>query len=395
MQTLTQFAALVLGGDVNGLGVVRSIGRLGVQSAVISTLEPSDHIAHSKYVQTAIAVSKTADDATLLGALAKVSQQLINKQLVIIPTADRYSEFLSRNQEILKEQYLFNCASSELYDTFLDKWKTDEICKTNRLTTPRTICPGSTTELEQQLETFRFPVIIKPRYTFDDDFPGKNAQCDNKSAVLSFFANYDVIAKSIIQEIIPSGDGDIFVLASYSDRHGKVVAMYSGRKLRQFLPDYGATCFGISERQPRLERMTTKFLNSIGYRGFAMIEYARDRTTAQDYFLELNTRTSWTNQLFADSGIDLSQIGFLDITEFSENTQKKSYPQRDGVIWLDFRRDLASMRIKKKRGEISILSWLLSICRARSFAFWDYNDPRPFIAAIRWRLKQIFDKIRL
>jgi len=377
--------AVILGSNVNGIGVIRSLGRLGVTCGAIFPPQDGDHAYHSKYLRVAERAAADADDHELREVLARAAGLLRAPRPVLIPTSDRYSQFLCTNQASLAEEYIFNCADIDLYDTFLDKWKTYGICNENNVLVPRTVCPQATDQLPAIARDLRYPVIVKPRYTFGDAFPGKNAQCENITALLAFFERHDVIGDAIIQEIIPSGDGDVLVLASYSDNDGKVRAMYSGRKIRQYLPDYGSTSFGISEKHPELEQRTREFLDKIGYRGFAMVEFARSRDDGRPYFLELNTRTAWTNRLFADAGVDLTQIGYLDMIGMDYEAVVGPIEQRDGINWLEFRRDFGSMRIKRKHQEITILQWLRSIVRARSFAYWSWRDPIPFVVACFWR----------
>jgi predicted ATP-grasp superfamily ATP-dependent carboligase len=382
--------AIVLGGNVNGLGVIRSLGRLGVRTAALLSPDISDHARYSKYLKTFIQISEDDDDNELLVALTKLAAQLDCARPLLIPTTDAFSQFLASNQDLLSDKFVFNAPPLDLCDTFLDKWKTSTICKENKILIPATYCPQSFEELDALSEELKFPVIVKPRYTFDSNFPGKNAQFLCFDSLLRFFEHHNVLGSAIVQNIVPSGDGDIIVLASYSDSRSAVKAMYSGRKLRQYLPDYGATSFGISEPIPTLVKQTRQFLEKIQYRGFAMIEFAQNRSDGNFYFLELNTRTSWTNQLFSDAGIDLTQIGYLDMIGDSPESVLRPPTQRNGVIWIDFRRDLAAMRLKRKDGRIRMLEWLISIMRATSYAHWSWRDPYPFFAACALRFKRTF-----
>jgi predicted ATP-grasp superfamily ATP-dependent carboligase len=102
--------------------------------------------------------------------------------------------------------------------------------------------------------------------------------------LLRFLEGNDLLGKCVIQQVISSGDGDILVTATYSGSSGTVEAIYSGRKIRQYLPDYGATCFGISERHAMLEESTRAFLNNIRYRGFAASSSRAAETTAGPIF---------------------------------------------------------------------------------------------------------------
>ena len=387
--------AIVLGGRVNGIGVIRSLGRIGVHCGAVFPDVRGDHAHHSRYLKAYARTSHAPDDTEIVDALQHVLDQLESRgistraRVVLVPTTDRFSQFMAENRDSLSERFIVNCAPIDLYDAFLDKWKTATICSENGVLIPTTVCPHSDAELKEVAAAIRYPVIIKPRYTFGGRFPGKNAQASDVSELLEFFERYDVLGDAVIQEIVPSGDGDILVIATYSDADGHVHAVYSGRKIRQYPPDFGVTCFGTSDPFPEVRENCRQFLEAIGYKGFAMIEYARSRTDGKAYFLELNTRASWTNQLFADAGIDLSRIGYMDMVGRSYVDEFGPVEQKDGVVFLDFRRDLASMRIKRSEGKIGVLQWLKTLPRARSFAYLSVGDPIPFLAAVGWRFGQL------
>jgi predicted ATP-grasp superfamily ATP-dependent carboligase len=308
---------------------------------------------------------------------------------VLIPTTDRFSEFISRNQAQLETDFLLCSPALALCDAFLDKWKTAQICTASDVLIPQTACPLTREELVRVARDMPYPVVVKPRYTYGTSFPGKNAVFKDAGTLLGFFDGNQLLGNCVIQQIIPSGDGDILVTASYSGREGIVKAIYSGRKIRQYLPDYGATCFGISERHPPLETQSRTFLDHIQYRGFAALEFARSRVDGRAYFLELNTRTYYHNRLFADAGVDLTQVAYVDMIGRDPSSELGQMTQREGLVWLDFRRDFQSMRIKRQQGRITILQWLRSIATARSFAYWDWRDPMPFVVACLWRMLDV------
>jgi D-aspartate ligase len=379
-------AAIVLGTEVNGIAVIRSLGRLGVRCAAIRAPTRGDHTARSRYLAFTHSVTRDATDEELLSAVRAAATRLGgNGPTVLMPTTDRYAEFLSRNLGALADGFFPCCPDPATADAFLDKWKTAQVCLDNGILIPKTACPTTADTLASAGAEMRYPVIVKPRYTYGTDFPGKNAIIDDATGLVRFFGAGSLLGKCVIQEIIPSGDGDILVTATYSGKDGRVRAIYSGRKIRQFLPDYGATCFGVSERHPALEDASRRFLDNLGYRGFAALEFSRSRADGRAYFLELNTRTYYHNQLFADAGVDLTQIAYLDLTRHHPTAVPGQPTQEDGIVWLDFRRDFQSMRIKRRAGRITIGQWLRSIATARSFAIWNWRDPFPFACACAWR----------
>lgn len=386
--------AIVLGTEVNGIAVIRSLGRLGVRCAAIRTASRHDVAPHSRYLSFVHDVARDAPDALLADAVGEVAGRLGGAPgTVLIPTTDRFSEFLGRMQGQLPGRLIACNPDRSTCEAFLDKWTTAEICAANGILIPRTECPASPEALRDVAGSIRFPVIVKPRHTFGTQFPGKNAVFEDPDSLLRFFSNASLLGHCVVQEIISSGDGDILVVATYSGSDGKVKACYSGRKLRQYLPDYGATCFGISERHPELEQSTRRFLDAIGYKGFAALEFARSRTDGKAYFLELNTRTYYHNQLFADVGVDLNQVGFLDASGQDVATTASSLRQRDGIVWLDFRRDVQSMKIKRRQGRLTLAAWGWSLLRARSFAIWNARDPLPFVVACGIRIADTARKL--
>ena len=116
--------AIVLGTDVNGISVIRSLGRLGVACAAIFPAQTGDHAYHSKYLDVVYRVAQNADDGELLIALSRVAGMLDGSRPVLIPKSDRYSQFVCTNQTLLSENYMLNCADISIYDMFLDKRNT-------------------------------------------------------------------------------------------------------------------------------------------------------------------------------------------------------------------------------------------------------------------------------
>jgi hypothetical protein len=62
---------------------------------------------------------------------------------------------------------------------------------------------------------------------------------------------------------------------------------------------------------------------------------------------------------------------------------------RDGVQWLDARRDFKSFCAYHHRGQLSFAAWLSSVVAARSFATFALDDLHPFLRSYRVRPQQI------
>jgi predicted ATP-grasp superfamily ATP-dependent carboligase len=144
-----------------------------VQCGAVFAPLRADHARHSRYLMETRVVSVDANDDELLSSIRSVASRLGSAPCVIIPTTDRYSQFLARNQEVLARQYHVCNPERSICDAFLDKWHTAELCRSNGILIPQTACPQSGLELARVANDFPYPVIVKPRHTFGTGFPAK------------------------------------------------------------------------------------------------------------------------------------------------------------------------------------------------------------------------------
>jgi predicted ATP-grasp superfamily ATP-dependent carboligase len=164
--------------------------------------------------------------------------------------------------------------------------------------------------------------------------------------------------------------------------------VYTGRKIRQLQPDFGVTCFGVSEKLPAISEMTITLLRKIRFRGLVAVEYVEDQATGEIYFVEINARSYYHNALFRDCGVDLSWIAYLDAVRHPLLAREVEPRQTYGRKWLDLTRDARSFSQKRRAGELGWGAWLRSLAQARSFAVFARDDPWPFVdfmAKQAWR----------
>ena len=364
------------------MGVLRSLGRLGVDVYGVYS-DPSAEIArHSNSLRARYRVSDIHSNAEILHVLRSIRIRAgTPAKMVLIPCAnDTLARFVSVHREVLQDDFLFRTPPPAIGETFLDKRATVDICRKYGMPIPTSFVPNTIEEIERAAGQLRFPVIIKPASHDEADFPGKNVVASSAGELVEFYRERtELIPRSMFQEVVPSGDGRIVTVTSYSDLRGSVLAQASSRKLRQWLPDTGSGCFSVSETLPHLLETTRTFLESIGYVGFSSIEYAEDAQSGEWRFLELNARVVYRNQQHADAGVDLTAIGYM---EMCGDEPPRVLTQRDDVYWVDIHRDIPSFVVKWLRHELTFAEWLKSLRRASSFAIYYRHDLKPFVASI-------------
>jgi predicted ATP-grasp superfamily ATP-dependent carboligase len=69
--------------------------------------------------------------------------------------------------------------------------------------------------------------------------------------------------------------------------------------------------------------------------------------------------------------------------------------KRRRVRWLFFGPDFRAFRELRRRGKITTLAWLRSVATCRSFAYFAWDDPVPFVARVGlWLDRQLRRRLR-
>lgn len=376
---LTQHPAIVLDMGVNGLGVVRSLGRKGVRVFGVACLE-SGVACYSRYCEVAALPSIEAGEPEYLSRLCALCESMTTPP-VLFPTSDESAALLSRYEEKLSSMALFVLPERQTMLDILNKDRTKRLAQECGIPIPTTHLASSFAHLREMAGRMRYPVLFKPLNHYSFYLPGraKNITFHEPADLVAYFAVHpDLAVMGVFQEIILGGDGHILVCAAYLDRNSEPLAVYTGRKIRQLQPDYGVTSYGVSENLPEIADMTLSFLQRIHHKGLAAVEWVKDRKTGRIYFLEINARSYYHNALFLSCGINLPWIAYLDAVRHPKPAREVMPRQKYGLKWVDFARDFRSFRLKHKEEQLGWGPWLRSLTQARSFAVFAPDDLSPF-----------------
>lgn len=390
---LTKHKAIVIELGVNGLGVVRSLAHLGVEVIGVYTLEAPGCYSRLCRPLRFPSIKQREEDFLRQFLILCREQEL---PPVLFPTSDEAVAFVHRHRDLLADCALFTIPDRELFDQALNKDGNRDLALACGIPIPETFTPKERGDLIVMADRTRYPVLFKPNDAFSVMLPdnAKNITFPDRTSLLAFFtANPGYIDKGVFQEIIFGGDGYIFICAAYFNGASQPLSLYTGRKVRQHLPDYGVTCYGESVYRPDIAELTCSFMKKIGFKGLVAVEYVQERITGNIYFLEMNLRSYYHNSLFLSCGINLPFINYLDVTGQKDLIPQPLARQREGVRWIDFQRDLGSFWRKYRTGKLGWVTWLSDLFRARSFGVYDPRDMGPFFYNIRLLCSVVIDKI--
>lgn len=280
---------IVIGGHIQGLGIMRILGKLKIP--VILMDSSSINLArHSKYCTEFIRYPKDK----LLERLFELSKFKQYQGYILFPTNDLHVSVLSINKKQLLKHFIIASDDWSSVEKCYNKRITYQIAKELDMPIPKTWMPDSLTDLLSV--KLNFPVIIKPAimHTFYSRLKKKVFICNNQHELKKkYILALSVIPANeiIVQSIIPGGSEHLYSACFLFDGEQEIIS-FIGRRARQHPPDFGnATTFAQIVDNEELIKASKKFLQHIHYEGVCEIEYKFDVNEKNYKLLEINPRT--------------------------------------------------------------------------------------------------------
>jgi D-aspartate ligase len=305
--------AVVLGGDFQGLGIVRSVGRRGVPVCVIDDEYSISRFSH--YATHAVRVPDLRDETRAVDAVLDVGHRLGLEGWVLFPTRDEIVAGLSRHRPALTEFFRVPTPGWHSIQWAWDKRNTYRLAAELGIPTPRTWYPQDLRGLEDiECEP---PLAIKPaiKEHFIYATKAKAWRVNNRAELEKRFLDALALVapgEVMVQELIP-GDGRQQYAYCAFFKNGRAIGSMVARRSRQHPPEFGrASTFVETVDVPLLEELSQRFLRAIDYYGLVELEYKLDPRDQQFKLLDVNARTWGYHTLGLQAGVDFPYLLFLD-----------------------------------------------------------------------------------
>jgi D-aspartate ligase len=374
-----QAGAIVIGGDYQGLGVVRSLGRRGIPVYVVD--DEASIARASRFSKRAVRVPSLRDEPSTLDALERLRREHGLEGWVLFPTREETVAALARNRSLLTRSFRVPTPGWETIRHAWDKRETYRLAGELGIPTPRCWFPQEEDELGDL--DLRGPVVIKPaiKEHFFYATKAKAWRANSRAELRELFERALAIVgpgEVMVQELIP-GDGrqQYAYCALYS--HGAPVATMVARRLRQHPPEFGrASTFVETVDAPEVEELAEKVLRRIGYDGLVELEFKRDPRTGIFKLLDFNARTWGYHTLAPQAGVDFPYLLFRQQLGQPVRLQRA----QPGVRWVRLLTDLPTAVVEIAGRRMSLRSYLRSLRSADVEAVFSRNDPLPGLAEL-------------
>lgn len=382
--------ALILRSSVNSLSAARSLGRAGLDVTLASPPEDLT-IRRSRYVSRFVALDALDDLAVdRLLQLAEGS----GSTPFLFATGDEDALLVARHRERLADRYCFVLPEYEAMEAIVDKARLYATASRNGIPHPRFHVVHEAADIEAAIRAVATPCYVKPAmgHEWRRVRRGKLEKADNPAQLRRILEDFVALRLTAIPiEIIPGEDSDIYGLSTYIDRDGKPAGWRTKRKLRQYPVGVGDGSLQEIADEPAVVELGLRLLQITGHRGAATVEFRRDPRDGRFVLMEINVRTVSGQQLVTSSGLDVPLIAYRDAMRQPLPAQAKVRRVR----WLRLGLDLRAFRELRDQGKLSALGWVASVVRARSFAYFAWDDPAPFFARFgKWIERQLKGRFR-
>lgn len=376
--------AVVMGLDVSGYGIVRSLAPEDVP--IVGLWRRIEECGRLSRYCVARQVAPDNDDEWIATLLALAGQY---DRPVLFPSNDHYVALLSRHRSTLEPVTRYHWMDPSLIETVLDKARMSAVFARAGLKTPRTHVPLGPA-VESEAAAFTFPCVVKPRARFRATLPGdaKVIVCGTAAELAALYRECpQLLGTTVWQELIDGDDDTIWQGTAFAARPGEVTAIACVRKLRQYPPGFGITSFGSTEWQAGVAEQTIRLLRELRWIGIASVEFKLRPGSEDLYCIEMNPRMPWYNVLFRDAGINLAYLSWCDLTDAPQPPLR----QADGVGWISLASDGTSFWRQWREGTLGAARWLQTLTDAQSFSWYEKADLEPAIAmamrqtAMSWR----------
>lgn len=370
--------AVVLGGDYQGLGIARSLGRRDIPICVID--DEYSITQFSRYAKYSVRVPTLRNDDAIVKELFLAGERFGLNGWILYPTRDEIVAALSRHKSVLEQTFRVPTAGWETIQWLSDKRNTYHLASCLNIPIPATYYPVSVRDLDQIQNDPPFAIkpAIKEHFFYTTKVKAWRANTRKDLNDLFRLASAQIGEEVIVQDLIPGGGEMQFSYCAFY-KGDRALGSMTCRRARQHPPEFGrASTFVETVDLPELEELSARFLNHIHYYGLVEMEYKLDPRDGQYKLLDVNGRTWGYHTLGQEAGVDFSRLLFED----QNGAHLEPARGRAGVKWVRLVTDLPTgfAAVMGKRQTLG--SYLRSLRNADTEAVFSREDFLPAVAEL-------------
>ena len=366
--------ALVIGGNLNGLTIARSLGRYGVPVWV--TTPPNIKLASCSRYTLRTLPWPDGECETQVEYLLRVAERYGLDQWVLFPTSDESAALLSKFHTALSRRFRVSTPTWDILRWAYDKRLTYQMASNEQVDYPLTFYAATEEDLEAVACTF--PAILKPAtHVSVNRFTAEKAwRVTNRQELLARYREARELIPPdliLIQEMIPGGGESQFSYAALC-YNGEPIASLTARRTRQYPIDFGYSSSYVETLDvPEIVAPSRRLLAAIRYTGLVEVEYKLDARNGRYKLLDINPRLWTWSPLGGRADVDFPYL----LWQMMVGRPVAEKIGRTGVRWVRMSTDVPAAIHEMLRGRLSLGAYLRSLRSPVEFALMAADDPLP------------------
>jgi len=381
--------AIVLSTHTMGLGVIRSLGMMGVP-IIAMYYDSRDMGFCSRYVRERIPVPHPEQqEDQFLDLLIALGHRLGDS--ILLPVSDAALSTLSRHKIILQEHYTVACTDWGITERFIDKKLTYDIAEKAGVSVPHTITPHSIEDIEAYAHLLQYPCLVKPSqsHRYVALFKKKMVQVDTLDQLLTAYRQAEAAGIEVmIQELIPGPDNHV---VNYNAYFADDIALveFTSEHTRNAPPIFGSPRVAQSKPIPEIITPGRETLRALGFYGYACTEFKRDARDGTYKLMEVNGRHNLSTLLAVSCGINFPWLHYRHLM-YGEVPSATTY--QAGIYWIDLERDIAHSFNHYTMEKYAFREYTFPYLSPHVFAIFDWRDPQPFLKRCKDLVQSVWQK---
>jgi D-aspartate ligase len=363
-----------VGGDYQGLGIVRSLGRRGIPVCVID--DERSIARHSRYTTHSVKVDSLRDQDRSVDLILEIGERLHLDGWVLYPTREETVAAFSRHRDRLRERFRVPTPAWDAVRWAWDKRNTYQLAAQLGIPIPRTWYPRD--EADLALIDAEPPLTIKPaiKETFLYATKAKAWKARTRAELTELYRRAAALVgpgEVMVQEFIPGNGSQQFAYGGFfKDR--RAIGSMVVRRLRQHPLEFGrASTFVETIEMPELETLSERLLAAVDYYGLVELEYKLDPRDGAYKLLDFNARTWGYHSLGGAAGVDFPYLQFADQLGHPVEPCRA----RPGVRWVRALTDLPTVVAAIVDGHLDLQPYRRSLRPFHTEAVFSLDDPLP------------------
>jgi len=288
-------------------------------------------------------------------------------------TADESVETVSQERERISGLYRFSLPGHEFVRILSDKILFQEFAQREGFPVPRAVALTAADHLTR-LGALTPPLILKPanKLLVLKGIAARAVRAETleraKAAAITLLQSAPQV---LAQEWIDGADDSLFFTLFSCDRNGRLLGLFTGRKLYCSPAAIGSTavCIAAPEASGVLAEQTMRFISRTQYRGLGSLEFKRERCTGQYLIVEPTVgRTDLQEEIATLCGSNLPLLTYrAEVGEPHIGDSPQASPASTCTAELAWRSSMKYRRVLRKAGISSV------------DGFFRWSDPMPVL----------------